>query len=371
LNCERLEQRDTPSVSPLQTTLGTGSLALNTQASSVAEVSKVQAQTMQIDMNTATPASAARTIRSSTTTLTAETHTSTFGQYVKFTATVVEAGTSAKPSGKVTFKDGNTVLETVTLVQGRAALSWGRLSVGKHTITAVYSGASGVRASWSTSFSVTVSRAPLKLAAPTVKPASARFTGPVTLSVRSGPVAAGTSTPHTGTVTFKDGNAVLGKVQLQANGVAQLTVRSLAPGARRITAVYSGDAHYLSSSSPTTPVTVPSKSNPPPVHSNPGPTQGKSAVRLTLENLGNITSANAALLLLITVKSASGTGIPGGFVTIMDGSTSLGTFQLNKEGQAALGTGVGLSAGQHTLTAIYEGNGSFSAGSTSIGLRLR
>jgi hypothetical protein len=373
LICESLEQRDTPSVSALQSTVGTAGMVHDSPAGAVAELSMVQAPSHQIDANTVMPdmaRAATHITRSSTTTLTASTHASTFGQYVTFTATVVEAGTSTRPSGKVTFKDGGTILETVPLVQGRAALSWGHLSVGTHTITAVYTGASGVRASWSTSVSVTVSRAPLKLSAPIVKPANARFNGPVTLSVHSGQVFTGATANRAGTVTFKDGNAVLGKVQLRADGLAQLTIRALAPGSHRITAVYSGNAHFLSSSSPTTPVTVPPKGSPPPVHQGPGPTQGKSAVRVTLQNLGEITTANSALLFLVTVKSESGSGTPGGFVTIMDGSTSLGTFQLNKDGQAALGTAVGLSAGQHTLSAVYEGNGSFAAGSTSIGLRL-
>jgi uncharacterized repeat protein (TIGR03803 family) len=57
------------------------------------------------------------------------------------------------------------------------------------------------------------------------------------------------STP-TGSVTFNDGQTVLGTGALNGSGVATLTTTSLvSPGAHSITAVYGGDTNYLGSTS--------------------------------------------------------------------------------------------------------------------------
>src|SRR5262249_61359782 len=63
--------------------------------------------------------------------------------------------------------------------------------------------------------------------------------------------------------------------------------------------------------------------------------------------------------LMATVTSPA--GVPTGTVTFLDGTTVLGTAQLNA-GQAVLT--VSLGVGNHQLTAVYGGTGNF-AGSTS------
>jgi hypothetical protein len=69
--------------------------------------------------------------------LTSSLNPSNFGQSVTFTATV----TGVSPTGTVTFKDGVTVLGTGTLNgSGQATFTTSSLSVGSHSITAVYSG---------------------------------------------------------------------------------------------------------------------------------------------------------------------------------------------------------------------------------------
>jgi Bacterial Ig-like domain (group 3)/FG-GAP-like repeat len=63
------------------------------------------------------------------------------GQSVTFTTTVRQSvpGTGV-PTGAVTFKDGSTVLGTVSLSSGVAMLTTSGLSVGSHQIVAAYSG---------------------------------------------------------------------------------------------------------------------------------------------------------------------------------------------------------------------------------------
>jgi Bacterial Ig-like domain (group 3)/FG-GAP-like repeat/FG-GAP repeat len=74
-----------------------------------------------------------------TTMLTSSLNPSLQGQTVIFTATVTSAGPLA-PTGKVVFKDGTKTVGFKTLSGGIAVLSEKTLSVGSHSITAVYYG---------------------------------------------------------------------------------------------------------------------------------------------------------------------------------------------------------------------------------------
>jgi hypothetical protein len=73
-----------------------------------------------------------------TTTLTSRPNPSNHGQVVTFTATVTSAGPT--PTGKVTFKDGTTVIGSATLSGSVAKLTDSTLAVGGHPITAQYLG---------------------------------------------------------------------------------------------------------------------------------------------------------------------------------------------------------------------------------------
>ena len=72
-----------------------------------------------------------------TTTLTSSANPAPNGQNVTFTAVVASAAAAA-PTGKVTFKDGKTVLGTASLVNGQAQLSTSLLATGSHAIMATY-----------------------------------------------------------------------------------------------------------------------------------------------------------------------------------------------------------------------------------------
>jgi hypothetical protein len=77
---------------------------------------------------------------STTTTVTSSPNPSAFGQSVTFTATVTSG--VGMPTGTVQFKDGGTNLGSpVALTSGVATLITTTLSIGTHTITADYSGA--------------------------------------------------------------------------------------------------------------------------------------------------------------------------------------------------------------------------------------
>jgi hypothetical protein len=79
------------------------------------------------------------TQRATATALSSSLNPSVFGQAVTFTATVTNDAAAAL-SGSVVFKDGSTILGTVSLSGGAASLTLSTLAAGGHTITATYSG---------------------------------------------------------------------------------------------------------------------------------------------------------------------------------------------------------------------------------------
>lgn len=95
------------------------------------------------------------------TTLNSSANPSNVGQAVTFTASVSAA--SGTPTGTVTFKDGSTVLAVVNLVSGSASYTTSALTVGGHTITAIYSGAANYAVSASAPLTQTVNSVPASL----------------------------------------------------------------------------------------------------------------------------------------------------------------------------------------------------------------
>jgi hypothetical protein len=79
---------------------------------------------------------------------------STLGNPVTFTARVRSSG--GTPAGTVTFKDGSTTLGTGTLSSRKANLTTSAVSVGTHSITAVYGGSTDFSGSTSPALSQVV-----------------------------------------------------------------------------------------------------------------------------------------------------------------------------------------------------------------------
>jgi hypothetical protein len=114
------------------------------------------------------------------------------------------------------------------------------LGVGSHSLTASFAGIAPFTASTSAALAETVNQA-----ATTTALAVDEIAGPsvVSLTATLAAVAPGAGTP-TGTVTFRDGNTVLGTGTLDQNGQAFLLVQSgLAPGTNSLTASYGGDGN--------------------------------------------------------------------------------------------------------------------------------
>ena len=68
---------------------------------------------------------------------------------------------------------------------------------------------------------------------------------------------------------------------------------------------------------------------------------------------------------ITVLPTAPGGGIPGGTVTIKDGTTVLATVTLNAQGKATFTTST-LSKGFHNITATYNGNSNYLSSVSAI-----
>ena len=172
----------------------------------------------------------------------------------------------------------------------------------------------------------------------------------VTLTATIAGASGSTGTP-TGTVTFLNGTTTLGSGSANASGVATYTTTQLPVGSDNITAVYSGDSNFYTSTSHALTITV-----------STGPVL--TSTTATLSASATSISAGQSVTFTATIAPQSGTGTPAGTVNFLDGATTLGSGTLNGSGVATFSTS-SLAAGPHSITAAYQGNSSFAASTSS------
>jgi hypothetical protein len=277
---------------------------------------------------------------STTTTISSSANPSAFDQTVTFTATVQPpAGTTA--TGGVTFLDGSTSLGTATLSSNSAQLVVSALTVGAHSITAVYAGSTNLSGSASAVLSQVVNGASTTMAV-TSSANPSTFGQAVTLSASIQTAFGGNAT---GTITFLDGTTALGTATVSSNA-AQLSLSSLSAGSHSIAAKYNGDTNYSGSTSAALTQIV-----------NPALTATGIASSL------NPTAFGQSVVFTATVQIPAGTTATGA-VTFLDGATSLGSAAVSaNSAQLAVS---GLSLGSHSITASYGGNANLSGSVSSV-----
>src|SRR5579871_5140611 len=281
-------------------------------------------------ISTSSPVTVSVVLSTTTMALTVTPVTAAPGQAVTMTATV----TPATATGAVTFKDGTAALGTGTLTNGVATYTTAVLTAGSHTLTAIYAGDSANTSSTSNPVIETIGLAPTTTAL-TVNPTSAALGQNIALTATVTPSTA------TGVITFQDGLTALGTSNLN-NGVAVFTTTSLLSGIHSLTAVYGGDSKN-----------GPSTSNP------VSETVASPATTTTLSVSPSPSTIGQTITLTATVNPPTATGT----VTFRDFSTTLGTATLSSGGTASYTTS-SLTAGSHTLSAVYSGDSS-NGGSTS------
>ena len=354
--------------------------------------------------------------------VTSSSNPSTTTQPVTFTGTLPTTAT-----GAVTFTDGTTVLGTAPITNGVATITVPTLPAGTNTVTATYSGDTNNNSAISVPFTQTVNKTTPVLPPPVTNPSStdtltsititeqvpAGVTGPVTFSngttvlgtapINNGvatltipPQPAGTdsitaSTPSdpnnnaatslptivtivkvtpvlpppsvsttnpafgapviitetipngvTGPITFYNGTTIIGTASI-VNGVATITVSTLPLGTDSITASSPANAIYNAATSPATQVTV-----------------AKGAITVTLTSSVN----PAALAQSVTFTALASTGATGS-ISFRDGVTVLGVGAISASGIATFTTST-LTIGTHPVTAAFDGDTNFSAGTSAV-----
>jgi probable HAF family extracellular repeat protein len=280
----------------------------------------------------------------STVVLSSTPNPSTVGQNVMLTATVTgQYGGSV--TGSLTFKKGsNTVLGTASVVNGVASLELSSLGQGSHVISAIYFGDTGNLGSTSPAITQTVApKAPSSTTlSSSLNPSYAGELVTLTATVTSS--AAGSPS---GTITFKQGQLVLGSAEID-NRQAKFNTSSLSAGSLSITALYSGDAQFASSTSAVITQTV-----------------NKVPSSASLASSPNPSTLGSAVLFSATVTTQNGT-VPTGTVTFKEGSTVLGIASLSAATpNLATFSSTTLSRGRHNIKAVYSGSNAV-AGSTSL-----
>jgi len=279
---------------------------------------------------TGTPAVVVINLGTTTSTVTAAPSTITYGSATLLTATV----SPATATGSFTFKDGTTTLGTGTISGGVATYNATALPAGSHSITAVYSGDVNYATSTSAATTVTVNQLATTTGL-TATPTAINYGSATLLS------ATVSNSSVTGTITFKDGANTIGSPVTVSNGTASLSVTTLTVGTHSITAVYSGDNNYSTSTSASVSVVV-----------SLAPTTTSIAATPSTAPYGTST------LITVTVAPSGATGL----ITFKDGTTILGTQSLS--GGVATYTAT-LNAGTHTLSATYPGDANYAASATT------
>lgn len=228
------------------TTLGTSTLSGNTASFTTSDLSLGSRSITAVysgDSSNQSATSSAISVSvgqaSPSLSLSASDTTATFPQPITLTATL-SGGVS--PTGTVTFKDGSTTLGTATISGSTASFTTTDLSVGDHTVTAVYSGDDNNQSATSAEVDVVVAKATPTLAV-TTSDSNPLIGATVTLTA-----SLTDAVSPTGSVTFKDGSTILGAETL-SGGSASLSVSSLSAGSHSITAVFDGDTANESATS--------------------------------------------------------------------------------------------------------------------------
>jgi hypothetical protein len=279
------------------------------------------------------------------------------GQSLTFTASVTNTGTSGiTPTGTVTFTDTtyavvNSTLQTTTTTlasnvpldaNGNATFISSSLTADEHFITVQYSGDSNFSAGSSSLVQAIHSGASSIGLTSTPNPSGTGQS--VTFSATVAAVPPATGTP-TGQVTFAQGNTILAQAPLNSSGQVSFSTSALAAGSDTITATYASDSLFAASNG-----------------SRVQTVQNSFPTATTVSSSANPSVFSQSVTFTASVTSNGGT--PAGTVTFKDGSTTLGTSNIDGTGHASFSTST-LAVASHSITATYNGSSGFNPSTSS------
>lgn len=256
------------------------------------------------------------------------------GQYIGSWSTLFTSGSYAAPqcNFSTTVQPGTVCyigVSTVSTEIGGTRTEWLQLPTQAPYITqAKVTGGSGTGPTQAASLTLTVS--------PTAPSPGQAVT--VAVNAGSGP---------TGAVTLEVDGALTQAQELNS-GAATFTISNgLAVGSHSIGVIYAGDKTYAAITTPvTTTVTV----------------KGVTPI-LTLAASAKDVMTGQTVVLTADLAMSSGSAVPTGTVTFLDGSTTLGTATLSN-GAASLAVST-LLTGTHTITFRYSGDSVYAAATSA------
>lgn len=247
----------------------------------------------------------------------------------------------------------------VTDSTGRATITASLLPAGANSVTAVAGGSTTVAASPnSNAVEITVSAFPTSMALiPAGGPYNSGQTVTFTVNVSAPPgvTLAGPDPqdPHyfPGSVTLYSGDgSAQATATLSYSGSATLESSALVAGSNSFYALYSGNYYGASSQSAAANLMA-------------APAAGAGTTTALSASPAAVRFGNP-LTLTAQVAAASGSAMPTGSVTFLNGSAFLATVALNSAGTASY-TFVPTSVGTVTLTAVYGGSNAFDSSTSA------
>jgi hypothetical protein len=160
-------------------------------------------------------------------------------------------------------------------------------------------------------------------------------------------VSSASGTPM-GTLTFFDGNSVLGTAPINPAGQAALRV-SLGVGHHALSAAYGGNGEFIASTSAAVSETV-----------------NQAATVTTVKASPSSAIAGRTVFFTATVRPvAPGAGTPSGTVSFFFGNTGVARVRLSAAGQASF-TRRFPSRGRVSIRAVYSGDGNFTPSARAV-----
>jgi hypothetical protein len=269
---------------------------------------------------------------------------SVYGQPVNIVDQLQYPSLGVAPTGTVSCAS-LADLGTAPVQNGKAVLPEPLLPLGQSVVHCVYNGDSNwedgqvYSMNWPTLYQLVTQAS--SSATISATPSPAVYGQDVTLQYQIAPVAPSQAAIQ-GTCTVTAENTVSGDCGLVPVS-ASLTLTNLAAGIHSFAVTYAGNAN-IKGSSQTANLTV-----------------NKATPSVSVSSSANPAPAGQSVTFTATVSGPT----PTGSVTFSDGNTTLGTRGLGANGTAAFATS-SLTAGSHTITAAYSGDGNFNTSSGSL-----
>ncbi len=247
-------------------------------------------------------------------------------------------GTASLTSHTVTFFVDNVSVATVPVnAAGNATYPITGLVVGSHLVRATLSGDSLVSgASTNIDYNLSITKASTTTTvAATPNPQSPGQNVHFTVHVAS------TAGVPTGSVVLKDGNATFATLTINGSGDASADISTLASGVHSITAQYTGDTNYqTSTSSPALSLTI----------------KGRTSVTVAGNPNPSVVGNTVVYTATVTRTDILPAALTGTVEFYYDGTNLLGSSSVNASGIATWSSSL-VPFGTHTIDVHYLGDG--------------